>query len=121
MRHYLAQGRGGREAAGEWKGREGGGNGRPGGGRAAGVRGAAAGVLCGGLARAESGVASSAAARLQAAASARAREEEGRGGGYIRWHGRPCPVSGQRSWSPPRHPSAAPPCMARHRHLAAPG
>ena len=30
MRHYLELGRGGREAAGEWKGREGGGNGGPG-------------------------------------------------------------------------------------------
>ena len=24
-------------------------------------------------------------------------------------------------WSPPRQLRAAPPCMARHRHLAAPG
>ena len=30
MRHYLELGRGGREAVGEWKGREGGGNGGPG-------------------------------------------------------------------------------------------
>ena len=33
----------------------------------------------------------------------------------------PCHVSGQRLRSPPRQPSAAPPCMARHRHLAALG
>ena len=33
----------------------------------------------------------------------------------------PCHVNGQRFWSPPRQPSAAPPCMARHRHLAALG
>ena len=44
MRHYLARGRGGREAAGEWKGREGGGNGGPAVGAAA-VRGAAAGMV----------------------------------------------------------------------------
>ena len=42
MHHYLKRGRGGREATGEWKGGEGGGNGGPGRGRAAGVRGAAA-------------------------------------------------------------------------------
>ena len=53
MRYYLERGRGGTEAAGEWKGREGGGNGGPGGEQAAGVRGAAAGVLGGGPARAE--------------------------------------------------------------------
>ena len=46
--------------------------------------GAAAGVLGGGLARAEAGVACFAAARRCAAAAARAREEEGRGGSYIR-------------------------------------
>jgi len=33
----------------------------------------------------------------------------------------PCPVSGQRFWSPPRQLPAAPPCIARHRHLAVPG
>ena len=33
----------------------------------------------------------------------------------------PCHVSGQRFRSPPHQPSAAPPCMARHRHLAASG
>jgi len=38
----------------------------------------------GGLARAEAGVACFAAARRCAAAAARAREEEGRGGSYIR-------------------------------------
>jgi len=46
--------------------------------------GAAAGVLGGGLAWAEAGVACFAAARRCAAAAARAREEEGRGGSYIR-------------------------------------
>ena len=33
----------------------------------------------------------------------------------------PCHVSGQRFWSPPCQPCAAPPCMARHRHLATSG
>ena len=85
-------------------------------------------VARGGLARVEAGVACFAAAKCCAAAAARAREEEGRGGSYIQLcrakiggAAEPCPVSGQRSWSPPHQPSAAPPCMARHRHLAAPG
>ena len=33
----------------------------------------------------------------------------------------PYHVSGQHFWSPPSQPCAAPPCMAWHRHLAAPG
>ena len=33
----------------------------------------------------------------------------------------PCHFSGQRFWSSPRQLPATPPCMARHRHLAAPG
>jgi len=38
-----------------------------------------------------------------------------------RWRAEPCHIIGHRFWSPPRQPSAAPPCMARHRHLATPG
>ena len=52
----------------------------------------------------------------------------GRGGGYTRLcratdqgAAEPCHVSDQRFWSPPCQPSAAPPCMARHGHLAALG
>ena len=37
-----------------------------------------------------------------------------------RWRGKPDHVSGQQFRSPPCQPAAVPPCMARHRHLAAP-
>jgi len=34
-----------------------------------------------------------------------------------RWRGRPCPVSGQRSWSPPRQPTGAAEAFGRAREI----
>ena len=95
-------------------------------GRAAAVRGAAAGVLGDGRERERR------LGRFAARPAGLAASEviPGSAAPWIRaWHCRakiggaaePCHVSGQRFWSPPRQPSAAPPCMTRHRHLAAPG
>ena len=94
-------------------------------GRAAAVRGAAAGVLGDGRARERRlrGLAARAAGLAavvisgSAAPRIRARHCRAKIGGTIE----PSHVSGQRQWPPPRQTSAAPPCMARHRHLAAPG
>ena len=95
-------------------------------GRATAVRGAAAGVLGDGRARERrlgsfaaraAGLAAAEGIPGSAAPWIRARHCRAKIGGAVE----PCHVSGQRFWSPPRQPSAAPPCMARHRHLAAPG
>ena len=111
MRHYLELGRGGREAAME--------------GRATADRGAAAGVLgdgrererrLGRFATRAAGLAAAEDIPGSAAPWIRARHWRAKIGGAAE----PYPVSGQRFWSPPRQLLAAPPCMARHRHLAAP-
>ena len=95
-------------------------------GRAAAVRSATAGVL--GDERERERRLGRFAAR--AAGVAAAEVIPGSAAPWIRaWHYRakiggaaePYHVSGQRFWSSPRQPSAAPPYMARHRHLAAPG
>ena len=80
MCHYLERGRGGREVAGEWKGREGGGNGGPG-GQAARVGGTGRGAfirLC----------------RATDQGAALPRQD--------RWRGRPRHVNGQPVRSSPR-------------------
>ena len=95
-------------------------------GQAAAVRGAAAGVLgeggarerrLGGFAARAAGLATTEVIPGSAAPWIWARHCRIKIGGATE----PCHVSGQRFLSPPRQPSAAPPCMARHRHLAAPG
>ena len=93
-------------------------------GRATAVRGAAAGVLGDGRERRLGRFAARAAGLAvaedipgSAAPWIRARHCHAKIGGAAE----PYPVSGQRFWSPPRHLPAAPPCIARHRHLAAPG
>ena len=95
-------------------------------GQAATVRGAAAGVLGDGRERERrlgyfaaraAGLATTEVIPSFAVPLIRARHCRAKIGGAAE----PCHVSGQRFWSPPRQPSAAPPCMARHRHLAMPG
>ena len=93
-------------------------------GRAAAVRGAAAGVLgdgrerrLGRFAARAAGLATAEVIPGSATPWIRARHCRAKIGGAAE----PCHVSGQRFWSPPRQPSAAPPCMARYKHLAAPG
>ena len=94
--------------------------------RAAAVRGAAAGVLgdgrererrLGRFAARPAGLAAAEVISGSVAPRIRARHCRAKIGGAAE----PCHVSGQRFWSPPHQPSAAPPCMAWHRHLAAPG
>ena len=95
-------------------------------GRAAVVRGAAAGVLgdgrererrLGRFAARAAGLAAAEGIPGFAAPWIRARHCRAKIGGAAE----PCPVNGQHFWSPPRQLLAAPPCMARHRHLAVPG
>ena len=89
------------------------------------VRGAAAGVLSDGrererrLGRFAARVAVLATVEVISGSDApciKARHYRAKIGGAAE----PCHVSSQRFWSPPRQPSAAPPCMARHRHLTTP-
>ena len=95
-------------------------------GRAAAVRGTVAGMLGDGrerercLGRFAARAAGLAAAKVipgSAAPWIRARQCRAKIGGAVE----PCHVTGQRFRWPPRQPAAASPCMARHKHLTAPG